>query len=178
MLALAACSPIYVDWDKKNIRSVPVREIKETSATPASAPKADAVTASHKETASTHPRRTHHQVEEVAPEMTIEPDMEMDNGTGAVTTPSSSDISMVAPGDSSGLAQKSLDLTSRKLGSINRNRLHGSALATFDQANGFLLQGRQALVEKDYVAASGFAQKASVLADKLHPAATATTAAH
>jgi hypothetical protein len=36
-----------------------------------------------------------------------------------------------------------------------------------DQANGFLSQGKQALADKDYVAAAGFAQKASVLADRL-----------
>ena len=47
------------------------------------------------------------------------------------------------------------------------------ARATYDEANAFLNQGKQALAEKDDVAASGFAQKASVLADKLQATVTA-----
>jgi hypothetical protein len=54
-----------------------------------------------------------------------------------------------------------------KLAAINRSKLTGPDAATYDQASGFIAAARQALAERDYVAASGFAQKASLLADKV-----------
>ncbi len=66
-------------------------------------------------------------------------------------------------------AKHTLDVTRKKLERIDRTRLSGSALAMYDQASGLLIQGTEALGEKDYAAASGFADKASVLADKLKP---------
>ena len=79
---------------------------------------------------------------------------------------------MASPGDSAGSAAKVIDGTSQRLARYDRSRLTGPTLATYDQANRFLNQSRQALAEKDYVAASGFAHKASVLADKLQATVT------
>ena len=102
-------------------------------------------------------------------EMTIEPDTtENSQPPSAVST-----ISMATPGDSSGSAEKAIDATSRRLEGFKRSRLSGSTLATYDEAQGFLNQGKQALAEKDYVAASGFAQKASALTDRLQATVTA-----
>jgi hypothetical protein len=101
-------------------------------------------------------------------EMSIEPET-AEPAPPATTTATT--ISMVAPGDNSGAVERSLDGTSQRLAHFDRSRLSGSTLAAFDQANGFLNQGRQALSEKDYVAASGFAQKASAFADRLEPVA-------
>jgi hypothetical protein len=63
-----------------------------------------------------------------------------------------------------------LDATGAKLARVDRNRLTTDSATTYDQANGFLQSGRRAATEEDYVAASGFAEKAAVLAAKLVPA--------
>jgi hypothetical protein len=57
--------------------------------------------------------------------------------------------------------------TEAKLSKIDRNKLSGESATTYDQANDLLKAGRKALTEQDYLAASGFAQKASLLASKL-----------
>ncbi len=80
---------------------------------------------------------------------------------------------MATPGGSSDSAEQAIEATSQRLAGFDRNRLSGPMLATYDEASGFLNQGKQALAEKDYVAASGFAQKASVLTDKLQATVTA-----
>ena len=80
---------------------------------------------------------------------------------------------MATPGASSDAAEKEIEAAAQRLAHFDRNQLSGPTLATYDQANGFLNQGKQALEEQDYVAASGFAQKASVLTDKLQATQTA-----
>jgi hypothetical protein len=166
--ALAACSPFYVDWDKHTIRQASNNEIKEAAIPSPAASRPDSVTPHH-QSASIHPRK--HKPATSPPdmeEMTIEPDTTENSQAPSDT----STISMAAPGDSSSSAEKVIEATGQRLAHFNRNRLHGSTRATFDQAYGFLNQGKQALAEKDYVAASGFAQKASVLADKLQATVT------
>ena len=54
-----------------------------------------------------------------------------------------------------------------KLSRIDRGKLDGNNAATYDQAAAFLQQARKAADQRDYVAASGLAHKASILADKL-----------
>ncbi len=56
-----------------------------------------------------------------------------------------------------------------KLSGIDRGKLDGNNAATYDQAATFLQQARKAADARDYVAASGLAHKASILADKLVP---------
>jgi hypothetical protein len=63
-----------------------------------------------------------------------------------------------------------LDATGAKLARVDRNTLSTDSATTYDQANNFLNSGRRAALEEDYVAASGFAEKAAVLAAKLMPA--------
>ncbi len=62
-----------------------------------------------------------------------------------------------------------LNQANAKLSRIDRGKLDGTNAVTYDQAEGFLRQARKAADEKDYVAASGLAHKASILADKLTP---------
>jgi hypothetical protein len=159
------CSPVYVDWDHHSLRTKP--EVHTSAAV--STPRTDTAYASHK--TPSHPRKhkqtTNSTEEPQAPETPDVDQMSIQPGSAASSDSSGSTISMVSPGDTSAAAEKSLDTTSQRLGRFQRNRLNGSALASYDQANAFLNQGKQALAEKDYVAASGFAQKASVLADKL-----------
>jgi hypothetical protein len=158
---LAGCSPLYVDWDNHTIGEAP--------ATPpeAVAPVQSSATTPRRQ-ASIHP---HKHKQPVSPddvqEMTIEPDSTQNNTASAPAAATT--ISMTAPGDSSGSAEKAIASTSDRLARFDRNRLKGTTLSTYDQANGFLNQSKQALEEKDYVAAVGFAQKASLLADKLQP---------
>ena len=157
---LAACSPLYVDWDNHTIREAP--ETPREAAAPAATPSTNAP---HRQ-ASLHP---HKHKQTISPddvqEMTIEPDSTENNGATAPEAPTT--ISMTAPGDTSGNAEKAIAVTSDRLARFDRTRLKGTKLSTYDQASGFLNQGKQALGEKDYVAAIGFAQKASLLADKL-----------
>jgi hypothetical protein len=163
-LMFAGCSPVYVDWDAGTIRSAP--EIKE-AALPAHS-FSDTLT-SHRQ-ASLHPHK-HKQPaasSDDVEQMTIEPDS---TGSSAASAPdSTATISMATPGDSSGNAEKAIATTSDHLARFDRTRLKGPTLSTYDEANGFLNQGKQALAEKDYVAAAGFAQKASALADRLQEA--------
>jgi hypothetical protein len=76
----------------------------------------------------------------------------------------------LADGPSKERAQRLLDDTGAKLAKVDRNRLGADSATTYDQANNFLQAGRKAATEDDYVAASGFAEKAAVLAAKLVPA--------
>jgi hypothetical protein len=102
-------------------------------------------------------------------EMSIEPDTTENSSPAS----ESSTISMATSADSSLAVEKTIDATNTRLGRFDRKGLRGDALATYDEANGFLNEGKQALAEKDYVAAAGFAQKASVLADRLQATMTA-----
>jgi len=65
--------------------------------------------------------------------------------------------------------QRMLDEARARLARINRNSLGADSATTYDQANNFLEAGRHAQDENDYVAASGYAQKAALLAAKLAP---------
>ncbi|HVA39660.1 MAG TPA: hypothetical protein VNF49_03285 [Candidatus Binataceae bacterium] len=66
-------------------------------------------------------------------------------------------------------AQRLLDQTGAKLAKVDRSSLGADSATTYDQAKNFLQAGRRAATENDYVAASGFAEKAAVLAAKLVP---------
>lgn len=162
---LAGCSRIYVDWDRLTIQRTPYEAPKPVL--PATvAPRTDNVT-SQPQSASLPKRKRRHPTSPAdTKERSIEPD------TSQSSLPPPSTISMTTPG-SSDTAEKEIEATSQRLARFDRNRLSGPTLATYDQANGFLNQGKQALAEKDYVAASGFAQKASVLADRLQATVTA-----
>jgi hypothetical protein len=76
----------------------------------------------------------------------------------------------LAGGPSKARAEQLLDDAGAKLSKINRSTLGADSTTTYDQANNFLQAGRRAATEDDYVAASGFAEKAAVLAAKLVPA--------
>lgn len=67
-------------------------------------------------------------------------------------------------------ALRLLNDTGARLARINRNKLGKDSAVTYDQANHFLKAGRKAALEEDYVVATGDAEKASVLANKLKAA--------
>jgi hypothetical protein len=73
----------------------------------------------------------------------------------------------LAGGPSKERAQHLLDETEAKLAKIDRSSLSADSATTYDQANSFLQAGRRAASETDYVAATGLAEKAAVLAAKL-----------
>ncbi len=75
----------------------------------------------------------------------------------------------LADGPSKERAERLLDDTGAKLAKVDRHTLGADSATTYDQANNFLQAGRKAATEDDYVAASGFAEKAAVLAAKLMP---------
>jgi hypothetical protein len=72
--------------------------------------------------------------------------------------------------ESEALANKLLDNAQSRLGSMNPSTLNPGDAVTYKQAEDFVSAGRQALNEKDYAAATGYAQKASVLANRLNTA--------
>jgi hypothetical protein len=163
----AGCSPFYVDWDTHSIGHRPSTAVQQAAKW--APPHAD-VAAPHTQRASVVRQRKHKKPVSSPDmeEMSIQPD----TTENSQLPPEGSTISMATPGDSSA-AEKAIEATSQKLARFDRNRLSGPTLATFDQANALLNQGKQALAEKDYVAASGFAQKASALADRLQANITA-----
>lgn len=64
-------------------------------------------------------------------------------------------------------AERLLSATDAKLAGVDRSSLNPQNAVTYEQAAGFANAARQAFEEQDYVAASGFAQKASLLAEKV-----------
>ena len=94
----------------------------------------------------------------------------------AVATPAPPALPIPTPtvtlgnGPSKERAQHLLDDTAAKLAKVDRGTLGADSANTYDQANNLLQAGRRAATEDDYVAASGFAEKAAVLAAKLAPA--------
>ena len=94
----------------------------------------------------------------------------------AVATPAPPALPVSTPtvtlqnGPSKERAQHLLDDTGARLAKVDRNTLGADSANTYDQANNFLQAGRKAATENDYVAASGFAEKAAALAAKLEPA--------
>lgn len=76
-------------------------------------------------------------------------------------------VSLAGDGASRDRAVRLLNDASARLARINRSKLSRDSAATYDQANNFLDAGRKAALNQDYVAATGDAEKASVLADKL-----------
>jgi hypothetical protein len=166
--ALAGCSRMYLDWDSRTFGPVPNQN--PVAAAPTAAPtRTGSVTPRQQQNASLLHRHKHKPVATPpdVQDMSIQPDA---TGSAPPSLPPAT-ISMTTPGGPDA-AEKEIQATSQRLAHFERSQLNGPTLATYDQANGFLNQGKQALAEKDYLAASGFAQKASVLVDRLR----ATTA--
>ncbi len=161
-VTLGGCSPFYVDWDRRTIRTAP--EVISPAAAPAPIATRPEAVAPQRQNLLVRPRK---HKPRTAPsdtkEVIVEPETTQDS-LAPMATPT---ISISEPGGTNRAAEKEIAATSQRLASFDRNRLSGPSLATYDAANGLLNQGKQALAEKDYVAASGFAQKASVLAEKL-----------
>jgi hypothetical protein len=94
----------------------------------------------------------------------------------AVATPASPEPPIPEPtitlanGPSKERAQHLLDDTGAKMVRVDRGSLSADSATTYDQASNLLQAGRKAATEGDYVAASGFAEKAAALAAKLAPA--------
>lgn len=76
-------------------------------------------------------------------------------------------VTLAGEDSDSVVTRRSLEATTNRIASIRRAGLNSTDAATYDQVNGFLKAGREALERRDYVAASGFAQKASALANRL-----------
>ncbi len=79
-------------------------------------------------------------------------------------------VTLAGDGDARDRALHLLDDAGARLAKVDRSKLSRDSAATYDQASDFLNAGRKAATDQDYVAATGYAQKASVLANKLTPA--------
>ncbi|MGH7917052.1 MAG: hypothetical protein ACREQE_06255 [Candidatus Binataceae bacterium] len=81
-------------------------------------------------------------------------------------------VTLAGEEDRGAPARHSLDETALQLARVDRARLSGVNLSTYEEVGGFLRAGRDALARRDYLAAAGFAQKASSLASSLPIAAS------
>jgi len=79
-------------------------------------------------------------------------------------------VTLAGDSDIRDRALRLLDDAGARLAKVDRGKLNRDSAATYDQANDFLSAGRKAALDQDYVSATGYAEKASVLADKLNPA--------
>jgi len=97
---------------------------------------------------------------------------------GSLPTPNSAAPTITLDNDQAARqrAQGLLDSANSKLGKIDRSKLSRDDAATYQQAAGFADAAQQAIGEHDYVGATGLAEKASLLADKVAATATATPA--
>jgi hypothetical protein len=84
----------------------------------------------------------------------------------AVQPPEKPSITL-ANGSSKEHVERLLENAGAKLARVQRDALGADSASTYDQANTLLQAGRKAATEEDYVAASGYAEKAATLADKL-----------
>ncbi|MGH8012957.1 MAG: hypothetical protein ACREQ4_10695 [Candidatus Binataceae bacterium] len=76
-------------------------------------------------------------------------------------------VTLAGEDDGGAPARNSLNDTARQLARVDHAKLSGVNLSTYEEVSGFLRAGRDALSRRDYVAAAGFAQKASSLASGL-----------
>jgi hypothetical protein len=76
-------------------------------------------------------------------------------------------VTLAGDGAAKDRALRLLDSAGAQLAKVDRSKLSRDSAATYDQANDFLNAGRKAAIDQDYVAATGYAEKASVLASKL-----------
>jgi hypothetical protein len=64
-------------------------------------------------------------------------------------------------------AQRLLEQATAKMGHINRAELAETAASTYQQANELINAAQRAMADRDYLAASGLAEKASALTSQL-----------
>lgn len=69
-------------------------------------------------------------------------------------------------------AEQMLNGAAGKLARLDRAKLSGQSATAYDQASGFVTAARRAIQDQDYPAASGLAEKAAALADKLEAPAS------
>ncbi len=89
---------------------------------------------------------------------------------GAEPQKAETTVSLGSEDASKGRAERLLNDTKAKLAKIDGAKLSGQNATAYEQADGFVKAATKALNERDYLAASGFAEKASLLTDKLAPA--------
>lgn len=99
-----------------------------------------------------------------------------ESSPGAAATPNGSAPTITLDNDQAARqqAQGLLDSANSKLGKVDRTKLGRDDAATYAQAMGFADAAQQAIGQHDYVAATGLAEKASLLADKVATGASAT----
>ena len=88
---------------------------------------------------------------------------------GGNSAPEAPPPSLTLAGESTSRAQAQqlVDRADRGLAKIDRSKLTGTDVTTYDQASGFISSAQRALGENDYFAASGLAEKASTLTSRL-----------
>ncbi len=129
---------------------------------------------SHSEERREHSRS---KTETAAPSVKTSARRAVSSGTAAAPTEAKTTVTLVDDEAKKSLAEKLLDDSNARLAKIDRSRLSAEDASTYQQAEGLAYAARNALEQRDYVAASGLAEKASVLTNSISsrtPAATPT----
>jgi hypothetical protein len=88
------------------------------------------------------------------------------NAATAVS-PAAPDVTLAGESDNHAIIEQSLNATDTRLARVDHHALSPQDEAAWKQATGFVNEGREALSHREYLTASGYAHKASALADKL-----------
>lgn len=87
------------------------------------------------------------------------------------TAPAATSVTLADEGDQRSRTEKLLNDSDLRLSKIDRSNLNAGDASVYQQAQQLTVAARQALENRDYLLASGLAEKASVLANTIVPRA-------
>jgi hypothetical protein len=166
IFGLAACNAYQSGYDSRPSNTAPasappVQQYQSSYRRPATPPKHRRTrTATRKSLETQESEESQEPQEPATPSDVLAP-------TTAVSAPPATKHTLTETDDTD--TRQSLEKTSIRLTRLNKERLGPNQSMIYDQVNGFVTAGRQALQKGDYVAASGYARKASALAVQLSP---------
>jgi hypothetical protein len=83
------------------------------------------------------------------------------------SSPAAPDVTLAGESDNPAVIEQLLNTIDVRLAHVDHHTLSTQDEAAWKQATGFVNEGRQALSHRNYLMASGYAHKASALANKL-----------
>lgn len=152
------CWPLFTPTEQRRPAAPPVTGYSAPAATPAAAQDDTREKPVRRHTASRSSR---------PPAAASSPASQPQTAADAPAKPS---ITLAGEDHSESNAEQLLSKVDHRLDAIDRTKLNGTDLSTYDQANGFASSARQALADHDYVVASALAEKASALVGRLNTA--------
>jgi hypothetical protein len=160
MMLTCGCAKLSGYWPQR-WNAIPLRETnRQTQPMPQTR---ELPAAHHREALRHHHRIAHHETRSVTGavdvQQTLQPAQSLPQPAPTVTL--AGEDPSLAP------TQHSLDVAASELAHVDRAKLNTNDASAYDEVGGFIRAGREALARHDYLAAAGFAQKASALASRL-----------